>query len=218
MRRRRGLRCEIVLVQTAHTAIWRSRVRQASAPRRRESVDVPLASLVRGSKIRTHFFLRYRSGDQGKTRPCGRRACVAGAPKHRQRILSVRPGGWSRTSVNSSGTGVIRVLQTAAQWVTPPGQPFPPPHPPLQSTSEGIGGARGLGNLVRPESHPEPRGFPVQWADPGVKPAIKSSDRPVRPRPRARVATGRSDCSHRFTGRLSPCKVCHCMRVPLCTS
>ena len=23
------------------------------------------------------------------------RACVAGAPKHRQRILSVRPGGWS---------------------------------------------------------------------------------------------------------------------------
>ena len=50
----------------------------------------------------------------------------------------------------------------------------PPPHPPRQSTSEGIGGARGLGNLVRPESHPEPllqpRGFPVQWADPGVKP------------------------------------------------
>jgi hypothetical protein len=37
------------------------------------------------------------------------------------------------------------------------------------SASEGIGGARGLGNLVRPESHPEPRGFPVQWADPGVK-------------------------------------------------
>ena len=33
-------------------------------------------------------------------------------------------------------------------------------------------GARGLalGNLVRPESHPEPRGFPVQWADPGIKP------------------------------------------------
>ena len=44
----------------------------------------------------------------------------------------------------------------------------PPPHPPLQSASEGIGGARGFGNLVRPESHPEPRGFPVQWADPAV--------------------------------------------------
>ena len=27
-----------------------------------------------------------------------------------------------------------------------------------------------MGNLVRPESHPEPRGFPVQWADPGIKP------------------------------------------------
>ena len=46
----------------------------------------------------------------------------------------------------------------------------PPPHPPLQSASEGIGGARGLGNLVRPESHPEPRGFSVQWADTGIKP------------------------------------------------
>ena len=32
--------------------------------------------------------------------------------------------------------------------------------------SESVGGARGLGNLVRPESHPEPRGFQVQWADP----------------------------------------------------
>ena len=64
----------------------------------------------------------------------------------------------------------------------------PPPHPPLQSASEGIGGARGLGlgNLVRPESHP---GFPVQWADPGVKLASKPSCLPVRPRPRARVAT-----------------------------
>ena len=26
-------------------------------------------------------------------------------------------------------------------WVTPPGQPFPPPNPPPQSASEGIGGA-----------------------------------------------------------------------------
>ena len=25
-----------------------------------------------------------------------------------------------------------------------------------------------MGNLVRPESPPEPRGFPVQWADPVV--------------------------------------------------
>ena len=81
-------------------------------------------------------------------------------------------------------------------------------HPPPQSASEGIGGARGLGNLVRPESHPEPRGFPVQWADPGVKLASKPSSLPVRPRPRTRVATSRSGCSHRFTGRLYPCNVC----------
>ena len=70
--------------------------------------------------------------------------------------------------------------------------------------------------LVRPESHPEPRGFPVQWADPWVKPAIKSSDRPVRPRPRARVGTGRSDCSvfapfHRPS--VPTCKACYSMRV-----
>ena len=57
----------------------------------------------------------------------------------------------------------------------------PPLHPPLQSASEGIGGARGLGNLVRPESHPEPRGFPVQWADPGVKLAHFSPVSPFGP-------------------------------------
>ena len=76
-----------------------------------------------------------------------------------------------------------------------------------------IGGARGLGNLVRPESHPEPRGFPVQWADPGVKSFGDPSDRPVRPSPRARVATGRSGRSHRSAGRLFPCKACHSERV-----
>ena len=36
----------------------------------------------------------------GKTRQ-------AGAPKHRQRLLSVRPGGWCRTPVNSSGTRAV---------------------------------------------------------------------------------------------------------------
>ena len=34
----------------------------------------------------------------------------AGAPKHRQRFLSVRPGGWSRTPVNSSGTRLTLTL------------------------------------------------------------------------------------------------------------
>ena len=62
--------------------------------------------------------------------PASRRA---GAPKHRQRFLSVRPGGWCRTPVNSSGTGVIRVCtlyspaDRAAQGAIPPGQPPPPP-------------------------------------------------------------------------------------------
>jgi hypothetical protein len=37
-------------------------------------------------------------------------------------------------------------------------------HPPPRSASEGIGGARGLGNLVRPGSLPEPRGFPFPGA------------------------------------------------------
>ena len=56
----------------------------------------------------------------------------------------------------------------------------------------------------------------MQWANPGVKPAIKSSDRPVQHRPRARAATGRSDCSHRVTGRLLPCKACYSMCACLC--
>ena len=34
----------------------------------------------------------------------------AGAPKHRQKCLSVRPGGWSRTPVNSSGTRLTLAL------------------------------------------------------------------------------------------------------------
>ena len=34
-----------------------------------------------------------------------------------------------------------------------------PPHPHPLSASEGIGGARGLGNLVRPESHTSGRGW-----------------------------------------------------------
>ena len=45
--------------------------------------------------------------------------------------------------------------------------------PPSASTLFGVGRhrrARGLGSLVRPESLSEPRGFPVQWADPGIKP------------------------------------------------
>ena len=133
-------------------------------------------------------------------------------------------GGWSRTPVNSSGTRLTLALGGGLE-----GPPHPRQsrrtrsHPPLQSASEGIGGARGLGNPVRPESHPEPRGSPVQWADPGVKSVGDPSDRPVRPSPRARVATGRSGRSHRSSGRLFPCKTCHSERVRMyatnrCTS
>ena len=37
-----------------------------------------------------------------------------------------------------------------------------------------------MGNLVRPESHPEPRGVPVQWADPGItsRSGYRGGDRP----------------------------------------
>ena len=39
-----------------------------------------------------------------------RKSCQAGAPKHRQRFSSVRPGGWSRTPVHSSGTSLTLAL------------------------------------------------------------------------------------------------------------
>ena len=35
----------------------------------------------------------------------------AGAPKHRQRFLSVRPGGWCRTPVHCSGTRLTLALR-----------------------------------------------------------------------------------------------------------
>ena len=49
---------------------------------------------------------------------------------------------------------------------------------------------------------------------PGGQAGAFLSSLPVRPRPRTRVATSRSGCSHRFTGRLFPCKVCRSMSVP----
>jgi hypothetical protein len=91
------------------------------------------------------YLLNDQSGDQGKP----------GEPGHRNASAEVLVGPPWRMVSNAG----------QQQWYegypcTPdggpmghsPGQPFPPPHPPLQSASEGIGGARGLGNLVRPES------------------------------------------------------------------
>ena len=64
---------------------------------------------------------------------------------------------------HSSGTRLTLALDTSLD-----GGPMDPPSgegavrtrshpPPNYSASEGIGGARGLGNLVRPVSHPELR-------------------------------------------------------------
>ena len=49
-------------------------------------------------------------------------------------------------------------------------------HPPPQSASEGIGGARGLGNLVRPESHPEVNAC-LLWAAASRDPPARQSRR-----------------------------------------
>ena len=55
---------------------------------------------------------------------------------------------------------------------------------------------RGLGNLVRPGSHPEPRRFTVQWADPVVsvgREAIAS-----------RSAPPSCSCCHESIGLFAP--------------
>ena len=98
------------------------------------------------------------------------------------------------TPVDSSGT--VRGRRSPAPDRRRPKGPFrpatalrpllhPPPH---YSASEGIGGARGLGNLVRPESHtrtpPEPRGFPVgrpAWRMPTRGSSWRVNPLPVSP-------------------------------------
>ena len=102
-------------------------------------------------------------------------------------VLSVRPGGCMRM-VSKAGrfTAVVQgghLPQTAAQGTPPPGISTPaPPHQPPLSASEGIGGARGLGNLVRPESHPEPRRmrFPGAVGRPGGQAGDQNP--PIAPR------------------------------------
>ena len=91
--------------------------------------------------------------------------------------------------------------------------------PPSASLRFGAGKHRG-GEWVRQFGPPcVPPGHAISRCSDSSGPTRGSSRRqklselPVRPRPRARVATGRSDCSHRSTGRLSPCKVCCSTRV-----
>ena len=81
-----------------------------------------------------------------------------------------------------------------------------------------LGGARRLGNLVRPESHPEPRGFPVQWrvGRPGGQAGDK--DPPIAPFGPALVPVlPRVDRTVRtpFHRPSVPMFACHSMRVPL---
>jgi hypothetical protein len=69
---------------------------------------------------------RTRRGS-GKTRQ-------RGAPKHRQRFLSVRPGGWCRTPVNSSGTRAVTRSRRRPKGPLRPATALRPLlHPPLQS-------------------------------------------------------------------------------------
>ena len=126
------------------------------AGRRGTTALTSSARARRGRRRRSPPTTAGRSGDQGRPGRCGRRACVAGAPKHRQRSCrSALADGVERRS-----TAVVRGLSVYSRrrpnGSLRPVNRSPPPHPPLQSASEGIGGARGLGNLIRPESHPEP--------------------------------------------------------------
>ena len=60
----------------------------------------PRKKAALSSRVRCHIHIVSDDQVTGENRR-------AGAPKHRQRFLSVRPGGWSRTPVNSSGTRLI---------------------------------------------------------------------------------------------------------------
>ena len=143
-----------------------------------------------------------------------RHGSVAGAPKHRQRILSVRRSGWCRNAGPQQwyGRGDPKYSRRQHNGRLPPVSRHPPPIRLLF----GVGKRRG-GAWVRQFSPPcVPPGHAVsRCSGPtrGSSRRQKPSDLPVRPRPRARVATGRSDCSHRSTGRLFPCKVCCSTRV-----
>ena len=114
-----------------------SRMRRASRGRRAIRRLPPAA---RGEAC------RLRAGQGGA--PSWRRICgkasgntrQAGAPKHRQRFLSVRPGGWSETPVNSSGTRLTLALGGGLEG---PLRPAMAPYPFPSASSVGVGRRRG---------------------------------------------------------------------------
>ena len=87
---------------------------------------------------------------QGRPGRCGRRACVAGAPKHRQRFLSVRPGGWSRPPVNSSGTRLTLALGGGLEG---PPRPAITPYPFPSASSVGVGRQQATAHSHTPHTH-----------------------------------------------------------------
>jgi hypothetical protein len=73
--------------------------------------------------------------------------------------------------------------------------------------SEGIGGARGLGNLVRPESHPEPRGFRGAVGRRPGRPHFSKSGPPVERRPFCDVKpffVNRRHLAHTLAHQMAP--------------
>ena len=72
---------------------------------------------------------------------------VAGAPKNRQRNLSVHRSGWSWNAGPQQWYGGSEALQAAAQWTPPPGQSSPPPIRLPKIRRRKAPGGRGLGNL-----------------------------------------------------------------------
>ena len=98
-------------------------------------------------------------------KPAQRRSTV-GAPKNRQRILSVHRSGWSRNAGPQQWYGGIRSTLRGSPLGASARSIVTPPPSASYSASESTGGARGLGNSVRPVSPPGTR-FPDAVGRPG---------------------------------------------------
>ena len=101
---------------------------------------------------------RFESDQVIRGKPARCRSTV-GAPKNRQRILSVHRSGWSRNAGPQQWYGGIRSTLGGSPMDASARSIVTPPHPPPLRRRKAPGG-RGLGNLVRPVSPPGTR-FPV---------------------------------------------------------